>query len=245
MAGRYRPADMRQPTLRRSHQRQQRLVRTGIGITVLVGVAALLANLLSGDGGETPPAETPSVAFVATTTTYADSGTVQAEDEVPASRVQTHEEQITELLDTWYQRTFVDPDVFEVSTTSSEAGAPSFPPAEALDLFGESARVLAAADVDALTLGSQRTDFSRVEPTVATADVSILFRSARNPKLATVSVTFQATGTLKDATAPQVAIAQTADFTLEHDGEAWRIVYYEADQEQDSIMPTTTPTASP
>ena len=227
---------MRQPTINPAkRRRQQRLMRTGIGVVIVIAVAALVANLVG--GGEDPtaaPPETPTVAFTAKTTSYGDGGPARKAKAVKRADVNAERDAIVSLLNAWYQDTFVDPSVFVVD-------AEEFPSEALLNTFDEGTRETVATDLDTLTLGSERTDFARVEPSKATADLTFFFQNSKAPKLAVADVRFDATGTLKDDTAFPVTITQRATFHFHTDGNGWRIVYYEAKQSQDSLLPTASP----
>lgn len=232
---------MRQPTLdRKRRARQQRLLRTGIGVVLAVGVAAILANLFAGPSSE-PPASTPQVAFRSRLASFSDAGNIRRAKRVPAARAKAEQEAITDILNRLYQHTFVDPSVFE-TTAGTQDGVPSFPPADVLEVFSDDARGDVVTDVDSTTLGSGREAFGRVEPTSAEADISIYFRNGREASLATAQVTFAATGTLRDETAFPVSITQNATFHFAREQGRWVIVFYEAAQQQDSILPSPSPT---
>lgn len=195
-------------------------------VVVLVAAAALLANLFT--GGEPTDPTTPSVAFKTTAAAFADTGSVKRAKRVDRARVNEAQRAIRLVLDTWYQRTFVDPDVFR-------AAPEAFPPADALELVAEDARADVAGDVDVLTLGSLRQSFARLSPDAARATITILFQDARRPVMAVADVTFRATATLADPEGEPVRIVHTAALHLQPAGETWQIVYYRADQTQKSI----------
>jgi hypothetical protein len=230
---------MRQPTFRSRRTRQQRLIRTGLGVVAIVGIIAILVGLLTGD--ETPEEQEPSsqVAFSTRANGTADSGARR----VPDGRVRPEAEQITALLNDWYQGAFVDPSVFVVPEPGSE-DATAFPPEDMLAHFTEEARATAAEDVDALTLGSERGTFEHVDPKRTRAQLSILFANGTDPTVATADVTFEATGTLREDGAAPVAIVQTATIHFTKGRGGWRISFYEAHQEQESISPSPSPEGS-
>lgn len=209
---------------------------------VVVGIAAVLANLFAGGGSEPDP-EAPQVAFTTQVKAHSDAGTLRKERRVAPARVRTERTAITELLDRWYQGAFVEASVFEL-TPSDDPESPSFPSADLLGMLTEDARAALIADIDPMTLGTERTTFARVEPTRTTAAITVFFRNARTPTLAVADVTFEAEGTLKDGTAFPVAIVQRATVHLAHEDGGWKISFFEATQEQDSILPppTGTPT---
>ena len=207
---------------------------------LVVGVAAILANLLAGPTTQPPP-EIAHVSFTSRVTAYNDAGNVRRAKRVPAARTRAEEGQILQLLNDLYQRTFVDPSVFEAPDTG-EGGIPAFPSADVLEHFAEDARAAVVTDIDAATLGSERETFQRVDPTATTARISIYFRNGKDASLATARVEFAATGTLVDETAFPVSITQEATFHLAREQGRWVIVFYEAEQSQDSILPTTSPT---
>jgi len=229
---------MRQPTIRSRRTRQQRLIRTGLGVVAVVGIIAIILGLLTGDD---PPEEQEPVSRVAFSTSAqgtSDSGARR----VPDRRVRPEAEQIAALLNDWYQGAFVGPEVFVVPEPGAE-DPPPFPREEMLVHFAEEARATVDDDVDALTLGSERGTFERVDPTRTVARVSILFAGGTQPTVATVFVAFEATGTLRDDTAAPVEIVQTATLHLTKDKGGWLISFYEAHQEQESVEPSPSPTA--
>ncbi len=212
---------------------------------VLVGVVAVVASLLGEvEIEEPPPPPTPQVAFRTSTKAFADSGKLGGADTVARKRVRAEADAIAALLNSWYQRTFVDPVVFEVIIDPEEAEEAMFPPADLIGLFGDEAQASVAADLDVLTLGAQRVTFARIVPTRARADLTFFFEGAKKPSLAVADVTFRATGGLKDEEAFPVEISQHALFHFERAGDAWRIVFYEAEQQQESQLPPPSPTGS-
>lgn len=233
-------APMRQPTFdRKRRARQQRLLRTGIGVVVAVAVAAVVANLFSGSS-DTPP-KASEVAFSAEGAAYTDAGNLRRAKSIPLRRENAERMALTQILNLLYQRTFVDPSAFQAE--GEVDGELAFPPPDVLELFGDEARAAVLTDLDAATLGTERTQFVQVEPTTALAKIAIFFRDANAPALATAAVQFGATGTLRDEGAFQVAITQRATFHFAHEQGRWVIVFYEASQTQDSIVPA--PEGSP
>src|SRR5687767_199768 len=95
---------MREPMVRRGRaSRQQRLLRTGIGVVAIVAIAALIANALGGDDTLGPGERLiAKVAFAGTVTGEADFG------KVFASLVWKEARAITRMLNEWYQTAFVD-----------------------------------------------------------------------------------------------------------------------------------------
>jgi hypothetical protein len=231
---------MRQPTFSRSHARQQRLIRTGLGIVVLVAVVAIIVSLLGGDDTQAPPPDTPQVAFRTDARGFSDRGSLKHARRVPKARVSGEEERITTLLDDLYQRAFVDPSLF-----AGEPTAP-FPFDEIAGHFASDAQDSLQTDADSLTLGTERTQYARVEPDKARAKIAVYFQAGSRPTLAVAEVTFTAVGTLKDAAAQPVLIEQHAVYHLERTGKGWIVAYYEADEKQTSEEPpaTTSPSAS-
>ena len=115
---------MRQPTFSRARRvRQQRLLRTGIGVVVLVAVAALLVNLLGGDDtdGVDQPPDTPLVAFRTTARAFSDEPRNRGPKKVKPARLAAERAQVSEILDDLYQRAFIDPAIFD------DAAADPFP----------------------------------------------------------------------------------------------------------------------
>ena len=224
---------MRQPTFRRGPTRQQRLIRTGIGVVIVIGIAAIIASLLG--GGDEPTDQAFSVSFKTRSKAHADTGNLERADTVKKGTVRAAADEIEGLLTTLYQQAFVDPAVFE-------AGAENFPPDAVLGLFTEDARDDAEADVEALTLGTERLDYARVEPGKARAAITVLFEKARKPVLAVAEVHFEATAIPRDGSGLPLAIVQDASFHLERTGDGWRISYYDAKQDQDSIVASPSPT---
>lgn len=209
-------------------------------MVVAVAVAAVLANLFSGSPEEPP--STPQVAFSADGASYTDAGNLRREKSVAARRENAERQALIQILNDLYQRTFVDPSAIQAE--GEVDGEPAFPPPDVLELFSEEARAAVLTDLDAATLGTERTQFAQVEPTTAQANIAIYFRGGDEPALATADVTFGATGTLREEGAFEVAITQRATFHFTHEQGRWVIVFYEASQTQDSIIPTPEGTPS-
>ncbi|HEX9775542.1 MAG TPA: hypothetical protein VGB83_08170 [Actinomycetota bacterium] len=229
---------MREPTFRRSRFRQQRLIRLGIVAVLLLGAITLVANLVGGGGAPGPGGEEiAQVSFRTKAIARTDAGGFEGPRTVPRGRVAQEEDAIREMLNAWYQQTFVDPAVFTVSTSPGDGV--SFPPASALALFTEEARTDVVADVDSLTLGAERTGFARVDPTRARATIAIFFEGGDKPMLATASVVFEATASPAGAGEYPVTVSQHADLHFERSGNGWLISYYQARQKQDSDVPAS------
>lgn len=218
--------------MRRSQRRnrQQRLLRNGIAVVAVVGVAAAIGNLMGGDEEPEPqPSQlpVPQVSF---------AGATSAEGEVAPRRANAEREaeHIRALLDTWYQQAFVDPALF---------GDGTFP--EVAALFREDARDRFLTDLDVLTIGPALGEVSRVEPRKATADVTVYFQDGRRPRYAVAEVRFVARALPVAAAAFPLRIVQTGTYHLERVSRGWKVTFYDADQTQRSIEPKPSPTASP
>ena len=203
-------------------------MRAGIVAALAIAAAGVGVSLIGGSSDPADEEPTPVVAFEATISGEGDS---KPSDEA----VQAEGEKIVELLDDWYQQAFVDPEKF---------GDGTFP--EVAATFDEAARIAFAEDVDALTIGPAREEVERVEPTTATATITVFFEKGKTPTWATAAVSFAATATLKDETAPPVGIDQTVTLFLRRTDEGWLVsTYYDAHQEQRSIETSPSPSGSP
>lgn len=220
---------MREPTLRRSgrRSRQQRLLRTGIGVVVVVAVIAIVGQFLGdGEPGDREP-PTPQVDFVAEVVSRSDAG------KPPADAASAEAEEIRLLLNDWYQRAFVDPKLY---------GDGTFP--EVAARFARDARASFARDIASLTIGDARTEVLRVEPEKdqAQARITIFFEKARTPRFAVAAVVFRARASLREPGSFPLRIAQTATLHLQNTAKGWVVVYYSAKQSQESVVPSPTPT---
>lgn len=219
---------MREPTFSRSRRRarQQRLLRTGAGVVVLIGIAAVAVSLLGG-GDAADDLPTPDVSFAATFTGY-------GEKDPAKPQVDEQGEAIVALLDGWYQRAFVNVEDF---------GDGTFP--EVAALFDEAARTSFTEDIDALTIGEAAEEVARVEPDEATAAISIYFEDGAEPVYATAKVAFTATASMKDDSALPLKIDQEVTLFLTHADGTWLVsTWYDATQRQDSVQATPSPGAS-
>lgn len=220
---------MREPMIRSGRlSRQQRLLRTGIGVVGVVAVAALIANALSGGDSSGPDGEpaVAKVAFAHTTKTTTDAGkpkTAAAKAEADA---------IVKILNDWYQRGFVDPRLYGDGTFGEIAAH-----------FAKDAKVSFTKDVASLTIGDARTLVARVDPTKAAAGITIFFAKGTKPTFAVAEVVFDATATQKQSGQPNITIKQRGTYHLEKTGNAWKVVYYTATSSEKPVEPT--PSGSP
>jgi hypothetical protein len=222
---------MRQPTVGRSSRRtrQQRLLRTGIGVVVIVVLAALIANLVGNKkkGGLSEPG-VAQVSFHAT---------IKGENDAPTKpstgATRTEADKIVTMLNEWYQRSFVDPKLY---------GDGTFP--EITQNFTADAKAAFAKDVATLTIGDARQEVDRVEPSTETALVTVFF-DKRAPKFAVAKVHFVATATLKQSGSYPLKIDQTVTFNFQSSPKGWVVTYYTANQTQKSVVPASpSPSAS-
>lgn len=220
---------MRQPTFTRARRRtrQQRLLRTAIGLVVIVVVAALIANFVGGKKKTGPNA--PGLAQVAFTTTSA--GYTNAAKSPPQGTVDAQSKQIVTMLNGWYQEAFVDPDKY---------GDGTFP--DIAKHFSADAATAFKKDLGTLTIGDARTEVKSVEPTTQTAKVSVYFTNG-TPEYAVATVHFAARATLKKSGSYPLLIDQTVTYNFQRTSQGWIVSYYTAKQTQDSVVPS--PSASP
>ncbi|MFA5891440.1 MAG: hypothetical protein WDA27_10925 [Actinomycetota bacterium] len=218
---------MRQPTFSRGrrHRRQQRLLRTGIAIVLLIAVASLVGNLLGGD--EPPPEPTPNVAFTGSARGQSD-GTAPA---TAATRAEATE--INAVLNDWYQRAFVDPSLY---------GDGTFPEVRAR--FAEASQASFTKEIDSLTIGDAREEVEFVRPEKSTANLTIFFAKGKEARFAVATVTFQARARMKDDDALPLRIVQRATYHLEKVSGSWVVTWFDARETQDSIQPPPSPSAS-
>ena len=221
---------MRQPTVGRARRRtrQQRLLRTGIGVVVIVVLAALIANLVGGGKKGLSGPGVPQVKFVA-----AIDGQTDATSKPSKSAVKSQADKIVKLLDEWYQRAFVDPKLY---------GDGTFP--EITKSFDAAAKAAFARDKATMTIGDAREEVKSVEPGDQIAKVTVFF-DKNAPKFAIAKVHFTATATMKQSGAYPLKIDQTVTYNFQINKEGlWVVTYYTANQKQDSVVPSTSPTAS-
>jgi FlaG/FlaF family flagellin (archaellin) len=219
---------MRQPTFTRRRTRQQRLLRTGIGVVVIVVLAALIANL-AGGGKKKSNALPPGVAQVAFV------ATVKGEtDAKPASKgaVTTQGTEIVTMLNDWYEQAFVDPDKY---------GDGTFP--DITKHFTDAARTSFAKDLATLTIGDARKEVKRVDPLTQTAKVTVYFSKGK-PTYAIAAVHFAARATMKQSSAYPLKIDQFVTYDFQKTTQGWVVTYYLANQAQNSIVPSPSPSAS-
>lgn len=219
---------MREPMIRSGRlSRQQRLLRTGIGIVGVVAVAALIANALSGD--PTGPDGEPAVATVAFThTTKATSDAKQPK----TAAAKAEADAIVKILNDWYQRGFVDPKLYGHGTFGEIAA-----------YFAKDAKDSFTKDVASLAIGDARTLVARVDPTKAAAGITIFFAKGTKPTFAVAEVVFDAIATQKQSGQPNITIKQRGTYHLEKTGNAWKVVYYTATASEKPVEPT--PSGSP
>ncbi len=208
--------------------RQQRLLRTAIGVVAIVAVAALIANALG--GGDPGPGELPiaQVSFTGGAEGESDTGT-------PSKGVVKKEaDAITEMLNEWYQTAFVDPSKF---------GNGSFPTVHAL--MAKNAKSTFKRDIASLTIGDARTFVQRIEPKTTTADVTVYLEKDKTPRFATALVRFTATATQKQKAQPKISISQRATLHFEMIDDTWMVTYYTANASQKVIQPSPSGSPSP
>ena len=220
---------MREPTLgRRRRTRQQRLLRTAIGIVAIVAIAALIAGLAGGKKKPGAPGEPAiaQVAFVAKVQSASD-----ASAPAPAA-ARAEAGQIVKILNDWYQRAFVD---------TKQFGDGTFP--QVATYFDASARASFQRDIASLTIGDARKEVKRVDPGTQTVTVTVFFDKGR-PKLAVAAVRFIARATMKDGNAPPLSISQSATLHFGKSAQGWVVIFYNAQEKQNSIVPTPSPSPS-
>lgn len=210
-------------------------MRTAIGIVVIVGLIAVVGNLLGGDGAKPgqEPDEPVAVSFETDVAGYTNAGTALKPQRARAGKIKPEGTEIKQMLDDWYQRGWVDVANFGDGTFPEVAG-----------YFAGDARTTFTRDINSLTIGQGRADVTRVEPAEATADISIYLEDGDKPTFATADVRFVAVATPKRKGARPIDIEQTAVLHLEKTDDGWRVSYYEAKQTQEEREPPT-PTASP
>ena len=204
------------PRPRRSTLRQ-RLLRTALVAVAAVLLAASVGKLLGGDGPEGPIAR---VAFTVTAAGESDARPPVVE------AVETERRKIAEVLDRWYQAAFVDPSKFDGGAFG-----------EASEHFAKEAKGSFRRDVATLTIGEARDEVLRVVPETATADVTVFFEKGSHPRFAVAVVDFVAVGTRKEKGEAPLRIVQHGTFHLERIGGRWVVVFYEAEQKQNSVTP--------
>jgi type IV secretory pathway VirB10-like protein len=222
---------VREPTVRRPRRlsRQQRLLRTAIGVVGVVAIAALIANALGG-GKNGPKAGQQPVATVAF------DKTVKVDTDSPKtprqSQANAEADAIVRMLNDWYQRGFVDPKLY---------GDGTFP--QIASHFTKDAQASFAKDVSSLTIGDARTLVDRVDPTNEKTTITIYFNGGSTPTFAVAAIRFAATAIQKDLAQPRIDIVQSATLHLVKDGGKWLVDYYSAKSSEQPVVPS--PSASP
>lgn len=208
----------------RPNYRRRRALALGVLVALIAGVGLLLTR---GDGGPLRKRErpTPVLKFVARVLN------VNQGKAAPASAQQAEGDAIVALFNDYYQTAFVDP---------KKWGDGTFP--GIATLFAAEAQASFTRDVASLTIGEARIELKRVDPTTGTLVVTVYYDPKGAPTFAVAVATFRATGTLRRA-GPSLIIGQTGTFYLEKAQDAWKIMAYDATQNQE--QPTPSPTASP
>lgn len=218
---------MRQPTFSRRKTRQQRLLRTAIGVVVIVVVAALIANLAGGKKKtNTPPPGVAQVKFVATVKGYGDKKPPTRADINSASG------DIISMLNDWYEEAFVDTSRFGDGTFSDIAK--NFTPA---------AKTKFTQDLATLTIGDARTEVKRVDPSAQTVNLTVYFNNGK-ATYAIAAVHFVARATMKKSGAYPLTIDQSVTYSFQKTGQGWVVSYYTAKQNQNSVVPSPSASAS-
>jgi len=202
--------------------------RRTVSILVLLVAAVVVVALLSrGDGiGGSKEKPTATVAFVV-------QGRAVAQSKAPdAATKKANEDAVATMLNDYYQTAFVDP---------KKWGDGTFPDLQ--NLFVKEAKATFTKDIDALTIGTARTELKRVDPTVTSLTVTIYYDLKNRPTLAIATAAFTARGTLKQS-GPALTIKQKATFYLEKSGKSWMITSYDAQQNQDTPTPSPSPSPS-
>jgi hypothetical protein len=199
-------------------------------VVVIVVLAALIANL-AGGGKKTPGAAAPpgvaQVAFV-----VAAKGETDTRSAPSKSALTKETNQIVSMLNDWYEQAFVNTDKF---------GDGTFP--DIAKNFTAAAGTSFSKDIAMLTIGDARTEVKRVDPTTQTAKVTVYF-SKGTPTFAIAAVRFVANATMKNSGAYPLKIDQTITFDFQKTGQGWVVTYYSGKQAQNSIVPSTSPSAS-
>ena len=220
---------MRQPTFSRRRTRQQRLLRTGIGVVVIIVLAALIANLAGGKKkpGVQPPPGVAQVAFVA-----AVKGATDAKSPPSRGAITKESSQIVSMLNDWYELAFVD---------TSKFGDGTFP--DIAKHFTQAARTSFTKDLLTLTIGEARTEVKHVDPTTQTAKVTVYFSNGK-PTYAIAAVHFVANATMKKSDAYPLRIDQSVTYDFQKTDQGWVVTYYTANQKQHSVVPSPSASAS-
>lgn len=187
------------------------------GIAVLFGLIGLFR------GGSKPEAKLAQVAFAGS-----DRGQTDAKAPAAKATVTTEATNIRRMLNDWYQKAYVDTSAFKDG---------SFPEVSAhLD---SGAQATFAKDKNSMTIGDLRERAQRIVPSKQTANITVFFTAGNKPKFAVADVTFVARVTLKDEKALPVSVKQHGVYHLTNTGGEWMVSYYDVDQTEDSIQPTT------
>jgi hypothetical protein len=196
---------------------RRRAIVGGIAVVLLLAVIAFFVTR-GGDGGifsgeSNPPP--PDFAFTMKSVSYIPT---EEDGNRSAQNKAAHDtaDGVKDTLDDLYFTAFVDPD------TWGDDG-------EIDDLFTSDAADQIAANLDALTLGTDAGDtYTYVDPSAGTLIVKVLTNAKGDALQAFAKTTFVATATHTDQSFTKITV--TGSFFLTRDGDRWKIESFEVNR---------------
>ena len=206
-----------------------------VGGVVAVVVIAVAAFLLTRDGGIDLPViggndpDTPQLEFARVKVTVDPTNDTAAKD-IDVTGVG---ESVEELVTSFYQQVWIDPDVWEGGDYSGVFD----------DVMTGNAPAEAEADLDALTLGEAAGDtYESIEPEKSILTILVLTDDEDDPVQVIAQVEFTASAKHDDGT--YTDIEQTASYFLAPDDEDWRIISFDALRREVAGEAPASPSAS-
>ncbi|MGH2830072.1 MAG: hypothetical protein ACRDJM_06270 [Actinomycetota bacterium] len=150
---------------------------------------------------------------------------VPARGQAPASAEQ-EARSIVQTFTAWYQGAFVDPAGWD---------DPKFP--DVVRLFTGDAGERVRTELDSVTIGASRKELRSVTPGPSTIAVTLYVDSDGAPSYAIADVSFQASGTLKQAGPPLRIVQKGVYYLRRGQGGAWKVFSYQARADQAQAPP--------
>lgn len=218
---------------KRQQVARRRMVVGGVVAVVVIAVAAFL--LTRGDGGGIIPnpfdgdPDTPQLEFAKVKVAVDPTNDTAAKD-IDVTDVG---DAVEELMTSFYQQVWIDPDVWEGGDYSGVFD----------DVMTGNAPAEAEANLDALTLGEAAGDtYEFIEPEKSTLTILVLTDDKDHPVQVIAQVEFTASAKHDDGT--YTDIEQTASYFLAPDDEDWRIISFDAVRREVAGEAPASPSAS-
>ena len=205
-----------------------RFILPALIVLLAIGGALFAIGRKSTPDTEKKRAEpTPQVAFsVAAFKAY-------GEEKKAAPTAAADRASIVAFFNAFYETAFVDPAQWKDPTFATLAAS-----------FTPEAKASFAKDLGALTIAEGRTEFKRVEPSLAQLRISVYYDKAGRPAYAVAAAHFTAKATTNQKRT--IDVAQDATYRLQRSGTSWLIFSYQASATQDTPpSPTPSPSGSP